>query len=152
VEQSASIAQGLQWLGGGVLAVLAVFGAGNLILAVVKRYWSKHDIRDDLHASNQGKAIDQDVEAFKRTDDRLTRLEAKFDKLQEDHNSLMVENAGLKAENEHLKEKLAEVTIERGKQRDRITELEGEVRALQNEARLLQGQVSELLAIQRGEK
>jgi regulator of replication initiation timing len=132
-------------IGVGVLSILAVLGAKSLAPEWVKRKWSKRDTLEELHASNQGKAMDQDAIAFQRTDDRLTRLEERFDKLQADHNSLMVEHATVKAENEHLKEKLAEAMAESSKRGDRIVLLEAEVRKLQ-------GEVAELIAIQRGEK
>lgn len=127
-----------------VAALAMAMGLGAILLAILQRAWSKADRKEtkanqdeEIHASNQGKAIDQDVNAFNRMDARLTTLEADFKKLQSDHSSLMAEHAGLEKENEYLKRENERLTTDLREAKGNIKILETELLDLRNELEVI---------------
>lgn len=150
--ENQSLLTGLQWLGGGVVAILSVIGAGGLILAFLNRRWKQKDRNEEIHESNQTAQINAEVSLVQELLRRVATLERtqkeQGDKLMAltDTNARLDErNKALEKENTRLHEDLRDVKSENGKKGERIRELEKEVRTLQ-------GQVAELMAIHLGQK
>lgn len=128
------IGDGLKWIVGTVIGILAtlgsVLGVSKLVELRQTRRYSLADKNNEVHQTNQAADIDLDKTAFQAISERLQRLEDKFETLQDKHNSLMVQNATTEAENKHLTE-----TVQRQ---------EKEIDELQRDRRLLQDRVNSL--------
>lgn len=133
----------------GVIA--AALGFGAILLFLVKHYVTRdsnkrdkrdarHDANDAIHASNQGKQIDADTEAFKIIAARLheveERLEKKIDKLQDELSSQREMNARKDAKIEHLEADNIRLRERCNQQRDEIAALRAELEALKRVVQL----------------
>lgn len=93
----------LKVVGGAVLAVLTYIGGSKIFEILVQRRLQKRDSNEQIHASNQGKQID-DLTAFrKELMELIQKQDAKLERQQEKINGFVETNAQLKADNEILK-------------------------------------------------
>ena len=132
-----SIGAAMQWLGYGVVAVLATLKFGDLILKFVERLWKKNDDRKTLHESIAAKQIDSEDRLRLDLMKRVENLEQKVEEGQRDRVELIKANAALEAENKSLHDQTnrqdAEIKFlreEKNKQAERISGLESEIREL----------------------
>jgi chromosome segregation ATPase len=86
-----------------ITAGLTALGAAKLLEMFYRRRMEITDRHDALHETNHGKAIDADITALNLITDRLTKVEARVDGLQEKLSEEMAKNSRLEAENEALK-------------------------------------------------
>lgn len=145
---SQSVNNTLSIIGGGVIALAATLGVGNLLLAVYQRWAKKreeegamHDTintkRIDADEAVRGKQIDADQAAFVIVSERLKLVEARIDTLQADLSDQREMNARKDQKIEHLEkdntELRAEVDTLRKDRRQQdivIAELRSELNAL----------------------
>ena len=97
------IGNALQWLGTGAFLLLSLIGIAKLVELAFARYLTKKDKKQELHESNNANQLNADADLRGDLMDRVTILETRIDKLQDDLTHQMVENATLKAENAALK-------------------------------------------------
>jgi FtsZ-binding cell division protein ZapB len=115
---------GFYWLGVVVAFLAGSSVLGTVIVLLIKRLFANRDKQGEVTDANQGKAIDQDVVAFKSQEDRLIRLEQRFDELQDKYTILMADHAGIQKENEYLTRDNNRLQREVEMLRKRIKELE----------------------------
>ncbi len=132
-----SIANGLQWIGGGFLSLLALIGIGNIIMKLLTWTLDRKEKRDAINETNAGKSIDQDQNAFASMEKRLDKLTERFDELQQKYADLMADHAGIKKENEfltrdneRLQREVEDLRKENTTRAGRITQLEKQVKEL----------------------
>lgn len=138
-EIADSISPGAQLIVAVLLAIGSFTGFGAILLVVVKWLLRRHDASSTVHATNEGKAIDADVNAFNRISDRLEKLEDRFDDLNDKYTKLMADHATIKTNNEHLQRENTRLEGELQTARGRINDLERELADLKLELEKLKG-------------
>lgn len=86
-----------------ITAGFTALGVAKLLEMFYRRRMDINDRNENIHETNQGKAIDADVTALQLITNRLVKVEARIDALQEKLSEEMAKNSRLEAENEALK-------------------------------------------------
>lgn len=131
------IGEGLKWIIGTIVSILGLLGFGKLLELRHTRGNQLADRADEIHQTNQTKAIELDQFAFQKFAERLEKVEDELGDVRKELNSQMTQNARLEVENRHLKE-----TNER--QQREIAELLKRERILQDQVNTLTTTVTNL--------
>lgn len=144
-----------KWLGYGFVTIFTLLGGAKLLEMLFARYFQKADSRKLEADAASSKQIESDGAKFTKTLDsyaeRISKLETRLDKMQEELNSQMVQNAILEVENKHLRDKEREQGAEISRLRDsdrrkteKISQLEHNLRQAQTQIEILGRKIDEL--------
>lgn len=141
-----------QWVGGGVVTLLALFGVGKLFEIWFTRKLKKKDDAESVHATNQQHQFEYDSKFIQTLLSRVETLERKLEEVQKENLTQAVKGERVSAENEHLKtdntrlqKRVEDLQQENKQQALKIINLENSNRRLESEVQDLKELVNSKL-------